>query len=248
MTAFIQNPDFRLDRHEGLRRWEAMRRSPVPLARPVIVLNGYHAPRFTVRGLATRMASVTSGQEADFLAVAYTTARSIEAAAASAMRQILRRYPAVGDLTVPFDVIGVSMGGLVARLLASVGAPGNVRLNISRLFTLATPHRGAILARWFRLDEAAAQMLPGSGFLRRLDTLDRPHELVCYAQLGDWWVGATNAAPPDMHPIWTDADSLFGKVHSHVEITHNRKVLCDIARRLRGEPPLARFGGPPPRD
>ena len=71
---------------------------------------------------------------------------------------------------------------------------------------------------------------------------------MCYAQLRDWWVGAGRAAPPGMVPIWTDTEGAAARVFSHFQINFNRRVLRDIARRLRGEEPVARCGSLPPCD
>lgn len=148
------------------------------------------------------------------------------------------------------------MGGLVARLAALApearepfGIPTELpRLNIARLFTLATPHRGASLAGIVALDAAARDMKPGSPFLRDLDAAEpdpRLYEMVCYARLRDAWVGATNTAPPGTNPIWvpTPARNL-----AHLTVSRDRRILLDIARRLRGEPPLALEPSPPPRN
>lgn len=250
MSEFHENPAFACSLEAVLSAWEAMRGALAPLARPVLVLNGYRAPWFTASGVASRLCSVTSGRAADFLAVSYTLSGSVESAAEHATRRIRANWPEVADGIQEVDVVGISMGGLVARLLASELSPRTPKLRIARLFTLATPHRGAILAEWFHLDRAARQMRRGSEFLTLLNgqAAKAAYELHCYAQLRDWWVGARNASPPGVIPVWTDAESFFGRVHSHVQITRNKRILADVARRLRGEPALAGVGTLPPRD
>ncbi len=219
--------------------------NPVSLSRPVLVLNGYRSPWLTSSRVVRLLCSVTSGRAQDFLPISYPLAGSIEAAAERTYRKASHRWP---DGTV-FDVVAISMGGLVARLLASGMAPCGT-IGIARLFTLATPHKGAVLARWIVVDRAARSMKEGSDFLARLDSAitRAPLELVCYAQLRDWWVGARNCSPPGIDTFWTAPRTLMGRLHSHVQITHNRLVLADIARRLRGEPPIGLARGMPPRD
>ena len=56
-----------------------------------------------------------------------------------------------------------------------------------------------------------------------------------YKQLNDEIVGAKNAAPPGMDPIWTESNHLM----SHMSSASNQRILADIALRLRGETPLA---------
>jgi hypothetical protein len=164
------------------------------------------------------------------------------------------------------DVVAVSMGGLVARTAwaepTEVGRNLGVRLNIKTLYTLGTPHRGAKIARWIHIDDAARQMIPGSDFLATMAQaspgigLDGEaagadsgggeggsYTIVPYATLRDSWVGAGNSAPEGQEPIWVPGRILL----SHQLITLDRRILADLGRRLRGEAPLA---GPsvPPRD
>jgi pimeloyl-ACP methyl ester carboxylesterase len=146
--------------------------------------------------------------------------------------------------TVEVDVVGFSMGGLVARFAA---APTRVtgfdrHLHVNQLYTLATPHRGARSA-FLDLDRAVVQMKPGAVFLADLDECrnECAYEIVPYAQTNDWIVGARNAAPPGQEPIWTAGTLTF----SHFTITTNRRVLVDIARRMRGEGGLAEPSEPP---
>ena len=182
-------------------------------------------------------------------------ARGMIAAAAKAWGTL----GAEGELrTAEIDVVGISMGGLVARLAAlppgaraGFGIDASLpRLDVRRLFTLATPHRGAKLAGVVAMDSSARDMKPGSAFLRRLDGAEREgggreYELVCYARLRDVWVGARNTAPPGMDPIWapTPTHDL-----AHMLVSRDRRILLDVARRLRGEAPVALEACAPPGD
>jgi hypothetical protein len=139
------------------------------------------------------------------------------------------------------------MGGLVARA-AAIADPGGrrARLRIRRLFTLGTPHRGARITPYLAPDPASRQMRPGSAFLGALDDAmaRADYELICYARLGDSWVGARNTAPPGHETHWKRGLVLM----SHQTISHDALITTDIARRLRGEPPLAVRPSPPPCD
>lgn len=231
-----------------------MRRNPVALARPLVVLAGYHSPMVTASAVARDLALLTEGKAARTISIAYPWEGDIPRSARRAVAQIVAAIPGPSpDLTGECDVVGISMGGLVARLAASERTNQGVpipRLNMRRLFTIATPHRGAKIALTAAVDRAALDMIPGSAFLSRLDgelpTI--PYELVCYGQLRDWWVGATNTAPPGRLPHWTDTRGLFAFVLSHFAVNSNRTILIDIARRLRGEPPIAGTGTVPPID
>lgn len=250
-TDLPHYPATRDEIRDEIRR---LRAEPVELERPVVVLSGYRAAHSMAARAAHELARLTSGNQGDTLAVSYTLTGDIERAAAIAIDRINRRWPSDDpERTIEVDVVAISMGGLVARVAAlppserprASGDETGMRLNARRVYTLGTPHRGALLAERVRPDQAARDMRPGSWFLERLDeTLDaREYELICYAHLGDGWVGARNSAPAGMTPIWTGGTRLF----SHFSISGSPRILVDIARRLRGEDPLAEPGELPPR-
>jgi hypothetical protein len=257
------NPAITLTRAEAHAELKRLAAEPKALPRPVVILNGYHTPHFMVAGLSERLRTTTSGKAGDFLIVSYVDATSLNDAAERVVRAVQERWPSskAGE-TVPVDVVGLSMGGIVARLAAlpprerptvdgaplwnATEAPTGARLNVVRLFTLASPHGGARLARIAALDDAARAMRAGSAFLNRLDeALPRAeYTLLCYAHTGDVTVGARHAAPPGVTPIWTDGTVMF----SHGAIVENPWFAADIARRLRGDEPLLTPDKPPPRD
>lgn len=234
-----------------------MRDNPVPVQRPVLVASGWRAWSVVPRGIVRTLRELTGSPPDDFhfLGQAFPTVSTIPEAARRLVAAAAEAW--TGDdpgQTVPLDVIGVSMGGLVARLAAlppdarePLGTPADLpRLNIARLFTLATPHRGASLAGIVALDAAARDMKPGSPFLQALDAAEpeaRPYELVCYARLRDAWVGATNTAPPGMNPIWVPTPL---RNLAHLTVSRDKRILLDIARRIRDESPLALEPSPPP--
>jgi hypothetical protein len=130
------------------------------------------------------------------------------------------------------------MGGIVSRHAARPREDGR-RLRVRRLFTIASPHRGARMATLPTLDRRQIDMRPGSPFLAELDgALEQAdYELVTYARLGDAVVGAANSAPHGRDPWWVDCPPLG---FAHLGAGHDHRILADIARRLRGEEPLVR--------
>lgn len=65
----------------------------------------------------------------------------------------------------PFDLIGFSMGGLVARYyIQSLGGINRVQ----RFITISTPHQGT-LAAYFSLRPGCVQMRPDSDFMTKLN-------------------------------------------------------------------------------
>jgi hypothetical protein len=118
---------------------------------------------------------------------------------------------------------------------------------MARLFTISTPHRGADLADLPALfGRLQLDMRERSDFLARLNrrndagTEQGRYELVPYTRLGDGVVGSHNTAPPGHTPLWVPNLPLEP---SHLAGFTDPRIVADIARRLRGEPPLAT--GPP---
>lgn len=244
-TIDLPNPNFAQSSDEIWDEWRRMRADPRPLERPVVVLNGYRGTVLRGLNLGADLAKLTSHDRDDFLVISYPLASDIPRVAERVIEAVNARWPSEHPgHTVEVDVVGFSMGGLVARYAA---APASVtgfprHLHVSQLYTLATPHRGARGAFW-NIDRAVEQMTARSLFLADLDECrhECSYEIVPYAQTNDWIVGARNAAPPGQDPIWTAGTWTF----SHFTITTNRRVLVDIARRMRGEGGLAEPSPPP---
>jgi hypothetical protein len=226
--------------HDDLRR---MRADPVVLPRPVLVLGGYHTWAPVPLALARTLCDHTSQRPNDVFCVAFPLDTSI---ASAAIRTGQRVMHAMGSRENEMDAVGISMGGVVARV---AHADESVPVRLARLFTLASPHSGALRADAIRVDQASRDLRAGSEVLRGLDELrsrgrDVP-ELYCYAQLGDRVVGAMRSAPAG-HPLFWTGPTRFA---SHFSTSHNPWFLCDISRRLRGEEPLfSAPHNPPPRN
>jgi len=244
-TLDVPNPSFAQSTDEIWAEWRRLREEPKPLDRPIVVLNGYRGTVLRGLNLGADLRKLTSQERDDFLVISYPLASDIPDVARRVVREVQKRWPTDDpDHTIEVDVVGFSMGGLVGRYAAQDAHLSSCerRLNVRRLFTLATPHRGARSAR-LALDRAVSQMMPGGMFLSSLDEtfVDCGYELIPYAHTNDWIVGARNAAPPGQQPIWTAGTATF----SHFTVTTDRRILVDIARRLRGEAPLAMPSEPP---
>lgn len=242
------NPDFPVSLDELPLEFERMSAVSVLPQRPVLVLAGWHAWRVSVSGLARLLHRLTGGPADQFHAIAYPFGTDLHGMARRVVQDVEKVWPTdEPHRTREIDVVAISMGGLVARVAAQLPLEnGQKRLRVARLFTLATPHRGAKLASTIAVDAAAKNMKPGSEFLNRLNAglPTAKYELVCYARLRDSWVGATNAAPPGRQPYWLSG----ARIGSHVMISTDPRIQADIARRLRGEAPLALATSMPPRD
>ena len=240
------NPAFDVTDRDARADLRRMAGDPKPIARPIVILSGWRAPEGHAHALRRRLHTALSIPFEQIIPVAYPlTGSDVDRAARHAVAAVERALPSEDTAeTVEVDVIGISMGGLVARRAASVDGPTPKRLNVRTLFTMATPHRGASMARLIHPDRAARQMTPGSTFLADLDAADtRGLKVVPYAALRDTLVDARRTAPPGMTPHWRPG----GWKLSHFMLPEHPAVLADVCRRLRGEPPLANEPVPPPR-
>ena len=249
------NPAYPATNAEVQAAIEAMEETPVGLDRPVVVLSGWRSPAMSGSHLAGRIREVTGADEDRIISIGYMWGSDIPSIADKVAKRVAEEFGSVVDpltgqhWTTEVDVVAISMGGLVARTAWAdpndVGRDAGLRLDIGTLYTLGSPHRGAKLANWIRLDEASRQMQPGSSFLATLDdaTLGDAHHLtiVPYATLRDTWVGATNASPHGQEPIWVPGRLVL----SHHLISLDDRILADLGRRLRGETPLAEPSSPP---
>ncbi len=231
------NPQFDLSNDAIRDELARMARTPRPLQRPVIVLAGWRSPHFTPAVLARSLAALTSGSDADFLVLSYLWTGRFDRAVEHVRCSVRARHA-----DAPVDVVAISMGGLVARAAARSEPESSKPLHIARLFTLSTPHRGATLARFVRPDDCARVMKPGSQVIQKLDAelSSAAYELICYGQPRDWWIGDQTQAPVGRPLHWADTNSALWRIASHFCVNRNRLIIADLARRLRGEDPIAR--------
>jgi hypothetical protein len=250
-----QNPAFPHTHAQIEDEERRIRATFAPLPRPLIIIGGYHAPQAQPTALLQRLQSLigpdafAASPNARPLCLSYLmmidTDRILDALADQISAAGLCD-PASPDRTVEVDLIGISMGGVLCRALCQPPWRTQRRkliVRAARVFTLGSPHRGANLAREITLDPAGLDLGTNSPFLRTLNSTAsvQPHELICYARLRDFWVGATNAAPPGHSIIWTPG--LLGL--THLCLSQDRRILVDLSRRLRDEPPLAHASTPP---
>lgn len=249
------NPDYPQTHAQIEVEERRIRATFAPLPRPLIIVGGYHAPQAQPVALLQRLQRLigpdafAASPSARPLCLSFLlgidTDRILDALADQIAASGLRD-PASPDRTVEVDLIGISMGGVLCRALCQPPWRTQRRkliVRAARIFTLGSPHRGATLAREITLDPAGLDLAPNSAFLRTLNSTAsvQPHELICYARLRDFWVGATNASPPRHPVIWTPGLLAF----THLCLSQDRRILVDLSRRLRGEPPLAHASTPP---
>ncbi len=244
------NPSFPVTEEMAQADERRMQADHVHLDRPVLVIGGFRSPDMFIEAMTTKLARMTCGDRYDWIRQPTWFEGDLEDIARRAIDKVQEAYPSDDPATtIEVDVVGYSMGGIVARYAADrlhKDNPGARRLRINRLFTISTPHRGAWLAERTPLveDRGVGDLYRKSLFLTMLDeayTGDYP--IVPYGRLGDHVVGPINMAPPGRWPIWCSAP-LVGD--AHLTVNEDRRILTDIARRLRGEAPRGTEGEPLP--
>ncbi|MEM1166199.1 MAG: hypothetical protein AAGI30_07895 [Planctomycetota bacterium] len=240
-TVPVPNPSFAIDASRAEADLIQMRKTPVALERHLVVLGGYGDPGLFAGGMADRFREMVTNPELVH-SKSFFFSGSFDGAVKT-LREHLEDELGVPPETVPLDVVGISMGGLVGRYAAMDG-PEGPGLDVRRLFTISTPHRGADGADVPSLDKKVTAMRAGSDFLTSLDeALPRAeYELYCYVRLRDGIVGEENAAPEGHAVLWVDTPRFE---MSHLDSPGDPRILADIARRVRGESAYAVLRGSP---
>lgn len=233
------NPSFPVTSDEAKQALREMANQPKKLERPLVVVGGYLDPNVSPTFLKGKLCQATGDDRVVRVAVGFSG--SFEECREMVIAAVDEAYPSDDPVwTTEVDVIGASLGGLVARYAAAPSRDGNRprRLKIARLFTIASPHSGAALAKAISLTHFQAEMRPGSDFLKYLAEYDAEagYELFAYTRLNDKLVGEEYTAPPGQNPLWV-ATPPFQAGHGNA--WHDPRIIADIARHLRGEQPFS---------
>jgi len=237
----LNNPSFVVTYDDALTDLKRMRGDKQPLQRPVLILAGFYDPGLGPWDVARRLRDYTD--DARIIQVHFIGASSFDECRRRVIDAVDDALPSDDPTwTSEVDVLGVSMGGLVARYAA---APfGERRLRVRRLITFASPHAGAALAELDVSVPLRVQMQADSPFIDRLEAVlpNAAYELVPYVRLGDEIVGECFAAPRGWNPWWVSARPLE---MSHPLTHRDARIWADTLRRLRGEQPFTQ-GEPAP--
>lgn len=234
--APVLNPEFPLTSEDALSALKEMRHEPVMPPRPIVVLGGLFDPGL-IGFLASDLRQLTH-PDARIVIVTFVGKGTFEECRAHLIESVRRAVPNEWlHETTEVDVVGFSMGGLVARDASMSNGDGQ-RLKIARLFTISTPHRGARLADLPTFDQRALDMRAGSAFLERLNAglEEAEYQLIPYVRLDDAVVGSENAAPIGRSALWVSNPPFS---FSHLGAAGDPRIVADIARRIRGEQPFA---------
>ncbi len=239
----IENPSFQITKDEAANALAAIKEDPQPLERPLVILSGWRDPGVGAWWLGRQYNSMFDDDRV--LTVGYSLANTMDAARAEVIAEVDEAFPTTDpERTVAVDVIGVSLGGLVGRYAAMAprNDPDGRQLNVVRLFTLASPHQGAVAADLPLPDRLMEELHSDADFIAWINATDteRDYELFPYVRLGDNVVGTENAAPAGVDPWWLSNQPAQ---QPHIAATLDKRFMADIARHLRNEPGYTK---PPP--
>ena len=241
------NPSFSTSSADAKQVIREIQDAPVPLDRPVVACAGWADPGFVSAYWPKQIRRAFTDADHETVGVKFTGRYDFDGCRDRLIAAVDAAFPTDDpDWTTEVDVVAFSMGGLVARYAATPPVPTSIdperpstrrRLKIRRLFTISTPHRGAVLAGVPTPERRIISMRAGSPFLTRLDQNwpDRRYDFVAYTRLHDPIVGTANTAPPGVTPYWVAAPPL---ARSHQEAYRDPRIVADILRRLRDEVPL----------
>ncbi|MCZ6836078.1 MAG: hypothetical protein O7G85_09925 [Planctomycetota bacterium] len=230
------NISFALTLDDSKLAMREMTNEPKPMKRPVIVLGGIYDPGVASGRVANRIRRLVENNE-QVISVTFLGQGTFDQCRNRVIACVEKAFPSDDpNQTVEVDVIGISMGGLVARHAAVPRSDGDKHLRIHRLFTISSPHRGAKMATLPTFDRLAIDMRFGSSFLATLDRqlVDLDYEIFPYTRLDDAIVGEENTAPWGQNPWWVA--NIPGSF-SHIFSMHDPRIMADICRHLRDETP-----------
>jgi triacylglycerol lipase len=125
-----------------------------------------------------------------------------------------------------YAMVGFSMGGIVAHYLLAenfaIPKPPKV------LITISSPHRGTVTA-WLRWNRAAAQLRPGSRFLKNLAARFPRSNETRYATIRSPF---DLIVVPSGSSIVRGAENFTIPVLLHAKVIHNRRVIQQVVRVL----------------
>lgn len=265
----VDNPSFAITEERAQRELRALRAAPVAPARPIVVIGGLFDVGVTSDALGNRVGELI-GPSANVLAVSMWGTTTIEDCRIKVLNELESRFPSDDpDWTREVDVIGFSLGGVVARYAAMspddranvylgaqegsedrLSARSRKRLKVSRLFCISVPNSGCDAAEPPTLDDRVVAIRRRSPFLLAVDRVQ-----------GSWGTTLDDRERAAFaFPIYAYArldDEIVGAYNAGVgtrppwwvsnrlfEVAHgdayrDPRILADIARRLRGEPAYA---------
>lgn len=195
----------------GTRR---QRRGP----RPVIMLHGYAMNRANFIPLARRLSVAGLGPMYGF---EYWSLGKTASAARRLGEYVERLCARTGSERV--DLVGHSMGGMVARYYVSRGRGAD---RVRNLITIGSPHRGTDVSA-VGFGRPGSELAPNSSFLQRLEAAPVPAKVRITAILS-----RSDALVPTPRGRWRGVEQIVYDDLGHLSMLASRRVANEIISRL----------------
>lgn len=182
VTGRAENPAFPIAADAARDELRDMRANPVRPVRPVLVIGGLFDVGIVADDLGDRIKRHTS-PSADVIVVSPFGTSTVEESRRKVVARLEERFPSTDpDRTVEVDVVGFSLGGVIAAYAAltpderaaavrpseAEQARSMKRLNIARLLAISVPFSGSDAAAPPTLDERVVAIRRGSPLLKAI--------------------------------------------------------------------------------
>jgi len=186
--------------------------------RPIIMLHGYAMNRACFYPLAHRLAAAGLGPIFGF---EYWTLGRVGRAARELAAFVDEVRAATGAREV--DIVGHSMGGVVARYYVSLGGGDGV---VKNLVTLGSPHVGTDVSA-IGIGFARRELVSGSPLMRRLSAAPPPSRTKVLAI----WSRADALVPGGSQTI-PGAETITYEDLGHLALLVSRRITNELQKRL----------------
>jgi len=187
--------------------------------RPVIVLHGYAMGRANFLPLAARLAKAGLGPVLGF---EYWTLGKTASAARRLAAYVDRVRAQTGAAQV--DLVGHSMGGVVARYYVTLGGGDK---SVANLITIGSPHLGTDVSA-VGLGRPAKELVKGSSLMQRLAVAPPPSTKVTVI-----WSTADALVPGAREARLPGVDEIVYDDLGHMSLLASRRVANDVIVRLK---------------
>ncbi|MHC5112532.1 MAG: lipase family protein [Planctomycetota bacterium] len=235
------NPSFDVGVKEAWAALEEMAADPRKPQRPVLITGGWQGKNLdSVR--TYKLAAMALGEE-NLIVVTYGGINTMSGARTRTIQRVLEAAGPVdaNGYTPEVDVIGISMGGTVARDAACPpredGTDDPHRLKIDTFYGISVPHQGLRLGVLGFYNRMAREMFSDSETNNRIQKYFEPgdYRIEDYGRLGDPWVGVENATVSGQTIRWLPNTGI-GQAHLGFK---DPRIVADIVKRIRGEEPFS---------
>lgn len=189
--------------------------------RPVILIHGYMMSRASFLVLARRLAAQGLGPIYGF---EYWTLGKVGSAATRLGELVDAVRTDTGATEV--DLVGHSMGGLVARYYALLSGGGPA---VRNLVTIGTPHGGAMVSA-LGIGRPQVELQPKAAFFSRLGAAPLPDHLRPLVI----WSRADALVWDAAQARWPGTEELVFDDLGHVAMLYSRRVAAEVGKRLSG--------------